>query len=49
MMPNEAQEAAAKVLFIVFATLMICLTKVNAQALAPSEANLSHQIITKSN
>jgi len=30
MMPNEAQETAAKVLFIVFATILLCLSKAHA-------------------
>lgn len=30
MMPHEVNEAIAKVLFFVFATLMICMTRVNA-------------------
>jgi hypothetical protein len=32
MMPNETQEMAAKILFIIFAILMIGLTKVNAKS-----------------
>jgi hypothetical protein len=30
MMPHEVNEAIAKVLFFIFATLMLCMTRVNA-------------------
>jgi hypothetical protein len=30
MMPHEVNEAIAKVLFFIFATVMICMTRVNA-------------------
>ena len=43
MFPNEAQEAMAKVLFFIFATLILCFGKVRA-----SELNTQSIVIVKS-
>ena len=43
MLPNEAQETIAKILFLVFATLMLCFGKVQA-----SDATKVSAVVVKS-
>jgi len=48
MLPEEAQALMAKVLLVVFGTLMLCLSKVRASELASQPLNNSTKVIISS-